>query len=244
MPPQIPSQPRACREDVVRGNRLFPSRSDRTWWVLSELRRVFLKVADRCTQRGVKTVIDYGCGNMPYRPLFEQKGIQYKGFDFPPNDKADGWLAPDGRLPVEAACAEALLSSQVLEHVADPNRYLQEARRVLADGGWLILSTHGVWKYHPDPVDLWRWTGDGLRKIVEDQGFSIESLEGLVGPAAMGIQLFQDALGGKVPQRLRKLFFCTCQLAMQFLDRRLPPEVKAKDAGVYVLIAVKHPQAG
>ena len=227
------------REDILRGERLFPPRMSRTYWVLSELRRAYERMVDYCSREGVQAVVDYGCGNMPYRPLFEAKGIKYRGFDFPTNDKADGALTPEGGLPLESDQCPAVLSSQVLEHVADPNAYLQEARRVLTSGGLLLLSTHGVWKYHPDPLDLWRWTGEGLKKMVADNGFVVQAFEGVVGPAAMGIQLFQDAFAGNIPRVLRRLFLGICQTAMQTLDRRCPAEVKARDAGVYLLRAVK-----
>ncbi len=59
-----------------------------------------------------------------------------------------------------------MLSTQVLEHVTDPRLYLAECHRVLRPGGPLLLSTHGIMVYHPDPVDYWRWTGAGLQRAV------------------------------------------------------------------------------
>ena len=53
---------------------------------------------------------------------------------------------------------DAVLSTQVLEHVADPGALPAERFRVLRPGGRLLLSTHGIFVYHPDPDDYWRWT--------------------------------------------------------------------------------------
>jgi SAM-dependent methyltransferase len=226
-------------EDRKRGERLCPRKSDRVYWVLSELRRAYENLASQGNIGGNNKLIDYGCGNMPYRPLFEKSGFHYSGFDFPGNDKADGIISPDGRLMAGDNSFHFLLSSQVLEHVVDPSLYLKEAWRVLIPNGKLLLSTHGVWKYHPDPTDFWRWTGDGLRKIIADNGFEMVRFEGIVGPAATGIQIFQDAWYGRLPQPLRTLFIRLCQVAMQFCDKRCTQEVKANDACVYLLEAVK-----
>jgi len=44
-------------------------------------------------------------------------------------------------LPFDDSSFDVVLSFQVIEHVADPIGYLEEARRVLAGGGVLILAT-------------------------------------------------------------------------------------------------------
>ena len=107
-------------------------------------------------------VLDYGCAEMPYRSLFPRT-IEFVGADLPGNPHASVALNPDGSLPVADASFDAILSTQVLEHVEDPVLYLAECSRVLRPGGRMLLSTHGIFVYHPDPVDLWRWTCEGLR---------------------------------------------------------------------------------
>src|SRR5438128_257095 len=45
-----------------------------------------------------------------------------------------------------------------------------ERRRLVAPGGRVLASTHGVQFYHPNPVDLWRWTHAGLERLFTDNG--------------------------------------------------------------------------
>ena len=66
--------------------------------------------------------------------------------------------------------------------------YLGECRRVLRPGGWLLLSTHGTWLYHPHPTDFRRWTADGLVREIEAHGFTVERITGLIGPLAWTTQ--------------------------------------------------------
>ncbi|MBE3571232.1 MAG: class I SAM-dependent methyltransferase [Bacillales bacterium] len=114
------------------------------------------------------SLLDFGCGNKPYKPLFQNKCHTYVGVDIEGNPDAD-LIIENGRLPVENDSFDCVLSTQVLEYVEDPVLYLNEACRVLKSDGTLILSTHGLWQYHPDPTDYWRWTIDGLKKLLRKQ---------------------------------------------------------------------------
>jgi len=80
-------------------------------------------------------VLDLGCADMPYRRFFPA-GCEYVGADLPGNPGADVEIGPDGRLPLEDERFDAVLSTQVLEHVAVPATYLADAHRVLR----LVLS--------------------------------------------------------------------------------------------------------
>jgi SAM-dependent methyltransferase len=138
-----------------RGNRLYPSRTSRLYSSLTLMRReVEQIIANHLPANGKDLLaIDFGCGNMPYRPLFEKVGVRYVGADFPGNTLADIAVAADGRIDRPSDSCDIVVSTQVLEHVESPASYLQECYRVLRCGGRLLLSTHGYWWYHPDPVD-------------------------------------------------------------------------------------------
>src|SRR3954447_26517549 len=138
-------------------------------------------------------VLDYGSAESPYRRFFAPD-VDWVAADLPGNPDADVVIAPDGTLPLDDASVDTVLSTQVLEHVGDPAVYLSECLRVLRPGGRMLLSTHGLMVYHPDPVDYWRWTCAGLQRAVRGAGFEVRRFEGIMGLAATGLQLVQDAL--------------------------------------------------
>jgi SAM-dependent methyltransferase len=169
--------------------------------------------------------------------LFEARVGSYIGYDFPGNGLSDRSITDGGLLPEEDSRADFVLSTQVLEHVGDPKLYLSECRRVLKEGGRLILSTHGVWRYHPDPCDYWRWTSQGLKKTLSEAGFEVIRFRGIMGPAATALQLWQDAVLGRLHWRLVRPFCVLMQCLIMLSDRFCKEESRDTDASVYVTVS-------
>jgi SAM-dependent methyltransferase len=108
-------------------------------------------------------VLDVGCGDRPYEALLAGAATVV-GFDVPGNPYADVHGSIDA-IPVEDASFDVVLCLQVLEHVPEPAAAVRELRRVVKPGGRVLLSTHGVYPFHPNPDDLWRWTSTGLDRL-------------------------------------------------------------------------------
>jgi SAM-dependent methyltransferase len=180
-------------------------------------------------------VLDYGCADVPYGGFFSS-GTELVGADLPGNPAATLDLNPDGTVPVEDEAFDAVLSTQVLEHVEDPGLYLSECFRVLRPGGRLLLSTHGVFMYHPDPDDYWRWTGAGLQRAVIGAGFEIERFEGIIGPLATGLQMTQDSVYWRLPELLRPIFAFVMQSLIALADRE-SAERRRLDAAIFAVVA-------
>jgi SAM-dependent methyltransferase len=183
-------------------------------------------------------ILDYGCAEAPYRGLFPAE-VSFVPADLPGNPDAEIEIRHNGTVPVEDASFDIVLSTQVLEHVRDPRLYLSECFRVLRPGGRMLLTTHGVFVYHPDPVDYWRWTCAGLQRETEEAGFEVERLEGIFGLAATGLQLFQDAFYYHLPRRLRPAAALVMQLLIRAADRLTGPESRRLNASVFAVVACK-----
>jgi SAM-dependent methyltransferase len=181
-------------------------------------------------------VLDYGCAEQPYRHFFASS-VALVGADLPGNPDADIAIAGDGTIPVDDGTFDAVLSTQVLEHVADPAIYLEECRRVLRPGGRLLLSTHGLMVYHPDPVDYWRWTGAGLEQIVTAAGMRLVHREGIMGLGAVGLQFVQDSMYHRLPRRLRAPFALLFQTLIALSDQAVPAGRRDGNALVFAVVA-------
>jgi SAM-dependent methyltransferase len=183
-------------------------------------------------------LLDYGCADTPYRSSFAD-GVEYVAADLAGNPHATLELNADGTVPAPDKSFDAVLSTQVLEHVDDPSLYLAEAQRVLRPGGRMLLSTHGIFVYHPDPDDYWRWTRAGLQRVVREAGFEVRHFEGVIGLLPTGLQLAQDAIYWQLPRLLRAPFAFVMQTLIALTDRLHSAENRTYNAQVFVVIAEK-----
>jgi SAM-dependent methyltransferase len=122
----------------------------------------------------VDKMLDYGCGGSPYRSLFSAG--TYHRADLAGGADLDFAYGGDSMLPADIGGYDLVLSSQVLEHVIDPDAYLAECLRVLRPGGKLLLTTHGSFWDHGCPHDYWRWTAHGLKRLITRAGFQPDKL--------------------------------------------------------------------
>ena len=218
--------------------RLNPSIFNSRRYSLIHLRKhIEFIIQNYVSNKSKENLLDYGCGDSPYKKLFLPVVEKYIGADIEENSKADLKLDKQGKIPTNDSQFGFVLSTQVLEHVDNPEIYLTEARRILKKDGLLLLTTHGYWFYHPTPNDYWRWTSAGLKKIISDNNFEIIYFKGLMNRGAAGLQLFQDHFLSKLPKFILPLFAIIMQSSIWFIDKLSSQNTRDKDACIYVVLA-------
>ena len=117
-----------------------------------------------------RLTLDIGAQNGPYASLFPRRvaldvqrgiGVQVIG---------------DAQaLGVRDASFDVVLCTEVLEHLPEPQRAIDEMFRVLVPGGELVLTTRFLFPIHDAPHDYFRFTKYGLRHLL--RRFEIVELE-------------------------------------------------------------------
>lgn len=138
----------------------------------------FVMRAARAIPAGAR-VADVGAGDAPFRELFSH--TRYATVDWTQSvhegARRSDIVASADAIPVRDGAFDAVLLTQVLEHVPDPGAVLSELHRILAEGGTLYLTVPLVWELHELPHDYYRYTSEGLRHLLESAGFASVEVE-------------------------------------------------------------------
>ena len=132
-------------------------------------------VKEAAAQPSRSIVIDAGAGECRFAKDFHQHC--YVGVDFARGEEAWDYsqlnLVGDLKaLPIRSGCADVALSTQVLEHVPNPDQVIQEIGRILRPGGRLYLSAPQGWGEHQQPYDFYRFTRFSLQQLLHQAGFT------------------------------------------------------------------------
>ncbi len=107
-------------------------------------------------------VLDVGSKNSPY--LDKIPHLSYLRLDISSQSKPD-IVCDLHKIKWKNSDFDTVIATEVLEHLYDPQKAVNEIFRVLKPGGVAILSTRFIYKYHPDPHDYFRYTKDSLEYL-------------------------------------------------------------------------------
>lgn len=150
---------------------------------------------EECRDHLTGDVLDYGCGQQPYRDVIPGSYHGYDRQSFPANVSRDD-VGDSDPLKVYDRW-DAILCNQVIQYVHRPLALLVAMRFALKPHGSLVFTGPTNWA-EVEPQDLHRYTLTGVRQLVEDAGYLVERCD---ARAAMNVGGFQLSLGWGVLAR-------------------------------------------
>lgn len=117
-------------------------------------------------------VLDVGAGEAPYAELFAHTEYVTLDWEASPHAGARGAMVIGSAdaIPLDSGSFDAVVLTQVLEHVRRPAVVMAEIARVLRPGGRLFATVPLAWELHEEPHDYWRFTAHALGMLLEDAG--------------------------------------------------------------------------
>jgi len=113
-----------------------------------------------------------------YRFMDTGKGRIFTA-DFQRTENVSVVLDLEDNLPFRNNSVDNVIMFSILEHIYDPQRLLEEVRRVLKKEGRIYVSIPFMMYYHPSPRDYSRYTRERLERMLDN--FSIETFETIGG---------------------------------------------------------------
>jgi len=155
-----------------------------SWWYETR-NRIIIRKLQKCGFSG--TLWDIGSGTGVVTSALVRAGIPSIAVE---PSRGGAMLAEARRLPsihgtleglkLPDSCITEIGSFDVLEHIEDRNRFLEEIYRVLSPGGWFILTVPALsllWSQADiDARHFLRYSRRTLRKELELHGFQINSM--------------------------------------------------------------------
>ena len=145
-------------------------------------------------------VLDVGCGAGHHFHLYKNKNLKFVGVE-PEEDLIQENMinASAEEIPFQDELFDCVVCADVMEHVDDPEKSINEIKRSLKDGGKLILTVpNKKFPFVYDPINwilgkfnteirgfgIWAWghkrlyDEKSIKSLIEDNGFKIHNYEG------------------------------------------------------------------
>lgn len=220
------------------------SHSNRGWhnWLLYDINDKFL---EKYSKYYKGNLYDLGCGEAPYKEYFLQYVDSYVGVDWTKTLhylRADVVSDLNKKIELDDAVADTIISLSVMEHLCEPQIFLNESYRILKKDGVMILQVPWQWWIHESPYDFFRYTPYGLKYMFKKAGFSdikVEAQSGFFTMWFMKINYFSNRFV-RGPKLLRWIimvvlipFWTFNQIIAPILDK-LDRNWKAESQGYFV----------
>lgn len=142
-----------------------------------------------------KKLLDIGCGNKPFQQILDPLVEEYIGCDIVQSSENKVDILCDATdIPLPDASFDTVVSTQLIEHIADYQLMINEAYRILKPGVFFIISGPMFWPLHEEPHDYFRFTKYGFHHVLTNAGFTIAEERANGGKWALAGQAFIMAL--------------------------------------------------
>ncbi len=125
------------------------------------------------------TIVDLGAGLSPYYELVATRDGNYIAvdrFSELPKHTSTGPKPVAGdlqHLPFLDESVDTVFCAQVISQLMHPEDAIHEIARILRSSGAAILSAPSTSPIHSEPYDLYRFTPDGLKGMLERAGLKV-----------------------------------------------------------------------
>ncbi len=134
---------------------------------------------------GRSRLLDMGCGHVPlygvYRDLVQETICIDWENTLHSSIHLDFAVDLGGKQPFENGSFDAILLTDVLEHLAEPAVALCEAGRILRLGGKLIIGVPFFYWIHEEQHDYYRYAEFALQRMCRLSGLSVVELQAYGG---------------------------------------------------------------
>lgn len=180
-------------------------------------------------------MLDMGCADAPYKEFFLNYVDKYIGIDWTNSlhdTTVDVVSDLNSKINLEDECADTIVALNVLEHLNEPQIFLNEAFRLLKPGSYMILHIPFQWWVHEHPHDYFRYTPSGIKYMLEKSGFQnvkVQPTSGFFTMLFLKINYFSRRLAkgsklkNKIVTQVLKPFW--------YLSQKLAPKLDSMHRG-------------
>ncbi|MFY4743993.1 methyltransferase domain-containing protein [Aliarcobacter butzleri] len=181
------------------------------------------------------TLVDLGCGEASHKNYFLQYVNKYIGVDWTKtlhNSKADIISDLNKKIEIEDDFADTIISLSVMEHLCEPQIFLNESYRILKKDGTIILGVPWMWRIHEAPHDYFRYTPYGLKYMFEKAGYKDIHIQPTTGFFTMWfLKMNYFSLKWIKGSKIRKAFTKAFLIPFWYLSQKLAPWLDSKHRG-------------
>jgi len=139
-------------------------------------------------------LLDLGCGKVPLFDAYRHYVTDNICIDWEntvyKNDHLDFEADLTKELPFADGEFDTIILSDVLEHIAEPERLCGEIARVLSPKGKLLMNVPFYYMLHEEPHDYYRYTEFALRRLMDRSGLQILQLRAMGGAPEVMLDVF------------------------------------------------------
>lgn len=178
-------------------DKLVQSQRERFWNAEAWQRDQWVKAAALELPPGCR-VLDAGAGASKYRPFFShciyetQDFCEYRG-DLVKYVRPIDYVCDVAKIPLPDGCFDAILCTEVFEHVVDPMAVLAEFSRLLKPGGKLFVTAPLGSCLHMEPYHYYGgFTHYWYSHWLPYYGFAVDGIETQGGPGRLAVCCLHD----------------------------------------------------